>query len=93
MTVQKIFIDNMLIDVDDINKENRLQNKLVIAGLLCSDAIKTKEKDIGDPTEIALLELGKRLHLDEMIVREITPRISELPFDTTEAYDYIANMM
>lgn len=82
MTVQKIFIDNMLIDVDDINKENRLQNKLVIAGLLCSDAIKTKEKDIGDPTEIALLELGKRLHLDEMIVREITPRISELPFDS-----------
>ena len=82
MTVQKIFTDNKLIDVNDINKENRLHHKLVIAGLLCSDAITTKEKEIGDPTEIALVDLGERLHLDELIVREITPRISELPFDS-----------
>ena len=82
MTVQKIFTDNKLIDVGDINKENRLHHKLVIAGLLCSDAITTKEKEIGDPTEIALVDLGERLHLDEMIVREDTPRISELPFDS-----------
>ena len=53
-----------------------------MAGLLCSDAITTKEKEIGDPTEIALVDLGERLHLDEMIVREVTPRISELPFDS-----------
>ncbi|WP_010244454.1 cation-translocating P-type ATPase [Acetivibrio cellulolyticus] len=82
MTVQKIFTDNKLIDVNDINKENRLHHKLVIAGLLCSDAITTKEKEIGDPTEIALVDLGERFHLDELIVREITPRISELPFDS-----------
>lgn len=82
MTVQKIFTDNKLIDVEDISKENRLHYKLVMAGLLCSDAITTKEKEIGDPTEIALVDLGERLHLDEMIVRDITPRISELPFDS-----------
>lgn len=82
MTVQKIFTDNKLIDVDAIDKENSLHYKLVMAGLLCSDAITTKEKEIGDPTEIALVDLGERLHLDEMIVREVTPRISELPFDS-----------
>lgn len=82
MTVQKIFTNNQLIDVDDIDKENSLHYKLVMAGLLCSDAITTKEKEIGDPTEIALVDLGERLHLDEMIVREVTPRISELPFDS-----------
>lgn len=82
MTVQKIFTNNQLIDVDAIDKENSLQYKLVIAGLLCSDAITSHEKEIGDPTEIALVDLGERLSLDEMIVREITPRISELPFDS-----------
>lgn len=82
MTVQKIFTDHKLINVDDINKGDRLHYKLVIAGLLCSDATTTKEKEIGDPTEIALVDLGERLHLDEMIVRETTPRISELPFDS-----------
>ena len=82
MTVQKIFTNHKLIDVDAIDKENSLHYKLVLAGLLCSDAITTKEKEIGDPTEIALVDLGERLHLDEMIVREVTPRISELPFDS-----------
>ncbi len=82
MTVQKIFTNHKLIDVDAIDKENSLHYKLVLAGLLCSDAITTKEKEIGDPTEIALVDLGECLHLDEMIVREVTPRISELPFDS-----------
>lgn len=44
MTVQKKFTDNKLIDVDAIDKENSLHYKLVMAGLLCSDAITTKEK-------------------------------------------------
>jgi len=82
MTVQKIFTNHQLIDADAIDKENNLHYKLVMAGLLCSDAVTTHEKEIGDPTEIALVELGERLHLDELVVREITPRISELPFDS-----------
>ena len=53
-----------------------------MAGLLCSDAITNNQKEIGDPTEIALVDLGERLHLDELVVRETIPRISELPFDS-----------
>ncbi|MHB1395044.1 MAG: cation-translocating P-type ATPase [Clostridia bacterium] len=82
MTVQKIFADHQLIDAHAIDKDNNLQYKLVMAGLLCSDAVTTHEKAIGDPTEIALVDFGERLHLDELVVREITPRISELPFDS-----------
>ena len=82
MTVQKIFTNQQLIDVEAIDKEDRLQYKLVMAGLLCSDAITTQDKEIGDPTEIALVDLGERFHLDELIVRQDTPRISELPFDS-----------
>ena len=82
MTVQKIFTDHKLVDANAIDKENRLHKKLVMAGLLCSDAITTHDKEIGDPTEIALVDLGERLHLDELAVRENIPRLSELPFDS-----------
>lgn len=82
MTVQKIFTDGQLFDLDSIDIKNKLHHKLIMAGLLCSDAITTKEKEIGDPTEIALVDLGERFHLDEQVVREITPRLSELPFDS-----------
>jgi len=82
MTVQKLFTNNVLTDVDAVDKTNTLHHKIVLAGLLCSDAITTSEKEIGDPTEIALVDFGERLHLDELVVREITPRISELPFDS-----------
>ena len=82
MTVRKIFVNHAIVDVDKIDKENKLQTKLIRAGLLCNDAITTDEKDIGDPTEIALVDLGERLQMDELIVRENIPRISELPFDS-----------
>lgn len=82
MTVQKIFTNHQLVDANKIDKENKLHYKLVMAGLLCSDAVTTHENEIGDPTEIALVDLGERLHLDELIVRENIPRLSELPFDS-----------
>lgn len=82
MTVQKIFTNHQLVDANEIDKDNRLHHKLVMAGLLCSDAVTTQDKEIGDPTEIALVDLGERLLLDELIVRENIPRLSELPFDS-----------
>jgi len=82
MEVQKIFVDNKIVNVDSIDKECPLQRKLVLAGLLCSDAVTINGKEIGDPTEIALVDLGERLHLDELVVREETPRLSEIPFDS-----------
>ena len=82
MTVQKIFTNHQLVAANEIDKENKLHHKLVVAGLLCSDAVTLHGKEIGDPTEIALVDLGERLHLDELIVRENIPRLSELPFDS-----------
>lgn len=82
MTVQKIFTNHQLVEAEAIDKENKLHYKLVMAGLLCSDAVTIHQKGIGDPTEIALVDLGERLNLDELVVREIMPRISELPFDS-----------
>ena len=39
-------------------------------------------KEIGDPTEIALVNLGEEYQLDELKVREDYPRVGEIPFDS-----------
>ena len=82
MTVQKLFTNHELIDANEVNKENKLHHKLVMAGLLCSDAVTIDKREIGDPTEIALVDFGERLQLDELVIREIMPRLAELPFDS-----------
>lgn len=82
MTVQKIFVDNQLVDVNDVDTKNKLHYKLVLAGLLCSDAVTIDGSEIGDPTEIALVNLGEQFHLDELVMRRDIPRLSELPFDS-----------
>ena len=40
------------------------------------------QKEIGDPTEIALVKLGKQYNFDELIVRNHYPRVAEIPFDS-----------
>lgn len=82
MTVQKIYVDHALIEVAEIDVKHSLQRKLIQAGLLCSDAVTTQEKAIGDPTEIALVDLGERFSIDEQKIRKDYPRVSELPFDS-----------
>lgn len=82
MTVQKIYVDHELIEVSDMNMQHPLQKQLITAGLLCSDAVTTQEKAIGDPTEIALVDLGERFLMDEQQMRKAYPRVSELPFDS-----------
>ncbi len=39
-------------------------------------------KKIGDPTEIAFVELGKNYSLDELDLRKTYLRLSEIPFDS-----------
>ena len=50
--------------------------------LLCNDSLERDQKEIGDPTEIALVKLGKQYDLDELIVRDHYPRVAEIPFDS-----------
>lgn len=57
-------------------------NKMVIAGLLCNDTNMSKGKIIGDPTEIALTELGKKLKFNKFELEKKYPRNNEIPFDS-----------
>lgn len=82
MTVKKVFIDDRIINHDDLQYHKDLEKKLVIMALLCNDAVTTENKEIGDPTEVALVNLGEEYDLDELVVRKEHPRLAEIPFDS-----------
>lgn len=82
MTVQKVFVDDKIIDHDSLDHDKALEKELVLMALLCNDAINVENKEIGDPTEIALVNLGEIYELDELVIREQYPRLSEVPFDS-----------
>lgn len=82
MTVQKLFVNGEVIETSAVNKENELEHTLTLMSLLCNDAITRETKEIGDPTEVALVDLGELYGLDELVVREKYPRLAELAFDS-----------
>lgn len=82
MTVQKVYVDNRVIEHDQLNLENPLEKRILLMGLLCNDSVTTDKKEIGDPTEIALVNFGEDYQYDELKIRDEYPRLAELPFDS-----------
>lgn len=82
MTVQQVYVDNRPIPHDELNLEAPLEKKFLLMALLCNDSITTDNKEIGDPTEVALTNLGEEYQFDELVVRDEYPRIGEIPFDS-----------
>lgn len=82
MTVQKVFVDNKVVGHDQLNQDRELEKNFILMSLLCNDSITEDKKEIGDPTEIALVNFGEVYKLDEQSVREEYPRIGEIPFDS-----------
>ena len=50
--------------------------------VLCGDAVLGEKGSVGDPTEIALLELGKRFGVEKESLSAALPRVKEVPFDS-----------
>ena len=82
MTVQQVFVDHKVIPHDQLTRGNPLQKKFVLMSLLCNDSVTMDKKEIGDPTEVALVNFGEEYQLDELKVREVYPRVAEIPFDS-----------
>ncbi|QGU93814.1 calcium-translocating P-type ATPase, PMCA-type [Clostridium bovifaecis] len=82
MTVQKVFVDDKVIENDKLDHDKKLERLLVFMALLCNDAVTTENKEIGDPTEVALVNLGAIYDLDELEIRRTYPRLGEIPFDS-----------
>lgn len=82
MTVKKIFVDNKTIDSENININDELESFLLNSSILCSDAVSVDGNEIGDPTEVALTNLGHKFSINEIECRKTYPRLREIPFDS-----------
>ena len=80
MTVQKIYFDGKIIDKDD--EINARQGQLIIDGALCNDSVQKEGQEIGDPTEIALVNFSEKHDLPVEKMREKYQRLGEIPFDS-----------
>ena len=79
MTVVKAYLNEALIDEEDIVKDNC---KFLSMGLsLCSNAY-VDEGLYGDPTEIALVEYANKLNQHKADLEKQAPRVDEYPFDS-----------
>ena len=82
MTVQKVFVDGHILNVEDLKEATGDFEKLMYVSTLCNDTkIGENNTLTGDPTETALIDLGFKVNLD---VHEVlkTPRGKEIPFDS-----------
>lgn len=82
MTVKKVFVNNQIKEAESINLDDTLEKSLLMMGLLCSDAITDGHKEIGDPTEVALVNFADMYGIDEIKIRDDFERLSEIPFDS-----------
>ncbi|HMM05438.1 MAG TPA: cation-translocating P-type ATPase [Clostridiales bacterium] len=84
MTVTNLYADGCLFDVDEIDMNNVAHCSLVHIGVLASDAVTDEEtgRIIGDPTEAALVRVGKIAGINEASFRGQYPRLGEVAFDS-----------
>ncbi|MBO0530696.1 HAD family hydrolase, partial [Clostridium botulinum] len=82
MKTEKIYTDNKIFESNEFDLKNSVQNLLIKSSILCNDSTVQQDKKIGDPTEIAFVELGKNYSLDELDLRKTYLRLSEIPFDS-----------
>ncbi|MBC5625702.1 cation-translocating P-type ATPase [Clostridium sp. NSJ-49] len=82
MTVKKVYVDGELIDGESLNLDNNVQVYLLKNAILCNDSTSQDGREIGDPTEVALVNLGHKLSINELNLRGDISRLSEIPFDS-----------
>lgn len=82
MTVEEIFADGEAMEPGQISMYQKVGRYLVYGFTLTNDAQLHGEEGIGDPTEIALLEMAARAGADSGALRREMPRLEEIPFDS-----------
>ena len=81
MTVQKIFTNGKTISVEEIKDLDDETRKTIEIGMLCNDTKVSKDEEYtGDPTEVALIDLGFKLGYNKEILQNV--REDEKPFDS-----------
>ena len=83
MKVMELFLNNEVIKPEMLDVKDHSHDVLLKSCLLCNNAVSTGSTQIGDPTEIALLDLFDRYGEKDADYHVEAIRIKELPFDST----------
>ena len=82
MTVEDYYIDGKRIAAAAVDVSDPAQSCLLYDSILCNDSTNENGMEIGDPTETALINLGKRYGVEAAEGRRVSPRKGEIPFDS-----------
>lgn len=80
MTVKKCYSNGRICDVSGLEPER--EKELLQGFVLCNDADNSGEERIGDPTELALLDMAEAYGISRGELERFFPRKEELPFDS-----------
>lgn len=78
MTVKKVYVSGRVVEDTGLDDTRLAEDIVLKESVLCNDAT----TEVGDPTEIALVNLAKKYSVDYKELKEKYPRISEIPFDS-----------
>ena len=82
MTPQTIYLYDKLMKIADLNSKDHDHNVLLKACLLCNNSVITEDQRIGDPTELALIDLVHEYTKNDAEFKSTSVRCEELPFDS-----------
>jgi Ca2+-transporting ATPase len=80
MTVTACYVNGKLLDSSALNP--RSDGFLLEGFTLCNDAVISPESRLGDPTELALLDLAGRFGIRRPALEQTLPRVDEIAFDS-----------
>ena len=82
MTVQQIYMNHQTFRADELDLKQQSHRYLLYDAILTNDSAIVEGQSIGDPTEVALLEMGRKADIKEDILKDMMPRLEEIPFDS-----------
>ena len=82
MTVQEIYIDGNTFRPEELDLHEQLHRYILYDSILTNDSTLVDGKGIGDPTEYALLELARKVSVNDDVLRTMMLRLEEIPFDS-----------
>lgn len=82
MTVKKYSVNNEVIDEDKSDFSRKEDKEILYMSILCNDAENKDGNEIGDPTEVALINFGNKYGYDYTEIREKYKRVGEIAFDS-----------
>lgn len=82
MTVKKYYVNGEITNLQNIDIDNNETKLLVHGMILCNDATSIDGIQTGDPTEVALIDVGNKVNILKEDLNKEFKRVNEIPFDS-----------